>query len=172
MPISNAIPKRTTYFMGLFCLRQPSQFSRATALPEWREGCSGKGEVDEAASDPDGVPFDIPMHGLGLFSCRRAAWPGLNYRFRGSGGEEGCIHEKFRQRGGRVLCVLFLRRAHRISPPKRHPYPNLWLDRIRNYIIGFREIGWNTAPLNSTSNHILAISPPAESSPKSGQIPM
>ena len=55
---------------------------------------------DPRGADPTAPGFDIPMHGLGLFACRRAAWPGFHPKFRGFGGEEGYIHEKFRQCGG------------------------------------------------------------------------
>ena len=70
-----------------------------------------------AAADIDAAPFDIPMQGLGLFACRRAAWPGFNPEFRGFGGEEGYIHEKFRRAGGRTLCLPFLRWMHRFARP-------------------------------------------------------
>ena len=52
------------------------------------------------ADDPDAPPFEIPMQGMGLFACRRAAWPGFNQAFRGFGGEEWYIHEKFRRADG------------------------------------------------------------------------
>ncbi len=115
--------------------------------PGWRSGMYGRWEVDEAAADAETPPFEIPMQGLGLFACRRAAWPGFNPLFHGFGGEEGYIHEKFRLRGGRVLCAPFLRWVHRFNRPMGIPYRNVWEDRIRNYFIGFREIGWDTAPI-------------------------
>jgi hypothetical protein len=115
--------------------------------PEWREGMYGTWQTDPAGADPDLPPFEIPMQGLGLFACRRAAWPGFNPRFRGFGGEEGYIHEKFRRRGGRVLCLPFLRWLHRFERPFGAAYPNRWEDRIRNYLIGFGELGWDTAPV-------------------------
>jgi hypothetical protein len=46
-----------------------------------------------------------------------------------------------------VLCLPFLRWMHRFSRPMGVPYPNRWEDRIRNYLIGFGELGWNTAPI-------------------------
>ena len=57
----------------------------------------------------DAEPFEIPMHGLGLFACRKEAWPGFNPRLSGFGGEEGYLHQKIRNRGGRVYCMPFLR---------------------------------------------------------------
>lgn len=115
--------------------------------PEWRAGMYGAWQADPAGADADQPPFEIPMQGLGLFACRRSAWPGFNPRFRGFGAEEGYIHEKFRRRGGKVLCLPFLRWMHRFNRPLGTPYPNLWEDRIRNYLIGFRELGWDTAPV-------------------------
>ena len=45
------------------------------------------------------------MQGLGLFACRGEAWPGINPRFRGFGGEEGYLHEKVRQNGA-ASCAI------------------------------------------------------------------
>jgi hypothetical protein len=113
--------------------------------PGWQAGMYGTWDVNPAGADPDQPPFEIPMQGLGLFACRRAAWPSFNPAFRGFGGEEGYIHEKFRQRGGRALCLPFLRWMHRFNRPLGTPYANQWEDRVRNYLIGFRELGWDTA---------------------------
>jgi hypothetical protein len=115
--------------------------------PEWRGGMYGCWSADERGKEPDADPFDIPMQGMGLFACRKAAWPGFNPKFRGFGGEEGYIHEKFRQRGGRTLCLPFLRWMHRFNRPLGVPYPNTWEDRIRNYVIGFRELGLGTGQI-------------------------
>jgi len=115
--------------------------------PEWRSGMYGVWEKSAAGVDIDAAPFDIPMQGLGLFACRRAAWPGFNPEFRGFGGEEGYIHEKFRRAGGRTLCLPFLRWMHRFARPLGTPYLNRWEDRLRNYLIAFRELGLDTAPV-------------------------
>ena len=115
--------------------------------PEWRGGMYGIWATSDAGTDPDKPPFEITMQGLGVFACRREAWPGFNPAFRGFGGEEGYIHEKFRQRGGRALCLPSLQWMHRFGRPMGVPYPNRWEDRIRNYLIGFRELGWDPAPI-------------------------
>lgn len=114
----------------------------------WRNGMFGLWDNDPAGADPDGPPFAIPLHGLGVFACRRGAWPGFNPAFRGFGGEEGYIHERFRQAGGRTLCLPSLRWLHRFGRPMGTRYPNKWEDRIRNYLIGFDEIGWDTAEMH------------------------
>lgn len=115
--------------------------------PEWWQGTFGTWGRDEAGCDPEAPPFDIPLQGLGLYACRRAAWPGYNPMFRGFGGEEGYIHEKFRQAGGRTLCLPFLRWLHRFGRPLGVPYKVSWHDRVRNYLIGFEELGWSTEPV-------------------------
>jgi len=109
--------------------------------PGWSEGMFGTWGTDPRASDPDSEPFEIPMQGLGLFACARDAWPGFNPRFSGFGGEEGYIHEKFRQAGGRTLCLPFLRWLHRFNRPMGTRYSVNWDDRIRNYLIGRDELG-------------------------------
>jgi len=112
---------------------------------EWREGMYGVWDYDNRAAA--GEPFEIPMQGLGLFACRRDAWPGFHPEFKGFGGEEGYIHEKFRQQGGRTLCLPFLRWLHRFERPFGVRYPLNWEDRIWNYWIGFSELGLETGPI-------------------------
>jgi hypothetical protein len=123
--------------------------------PAWSSGMYGCWDMDERGKDPDAPPFDIPMQGMGLFACRRSVWPGFNARFRGFGGEEGYIHEKFRQSGARTLCLPFLRWMHRFRRPMGIPYSNRWEDRVRNYLIGFRELGLSTAELERHYREIL-----------------
>ncbi len=113
--------------------------------PVWGAAMYGQWARDERVAEPAGAPFEIGMQGLGLFACRREAWPGLNPRFRGFGGEEGYLHEKVRQAGGRVLCHPALGWAHRFTRPAGAPYHPSWEDRLRNYLIGWSEIGWDTA---------------------------
>lgn len=86
-------------------------------------------------------PFEIQAQGLGIFSCKLSSWPGFNPKFRKFGGEEGYIHEKFRQRGGKALCLPFLKWNHRFDRPNGVPYPIDTLSKVRNYIIGFQELG-------------------------------
>jgi Coenzyme PQQ synthesis protein D (PqqD) len=123
--------------------------------PTWGAGMFGQWDRDPRLDEPDGRPFEIPMQGLGLFACRREAWPGLNPRLRGFGGEEGYLHEKFRQRGGRVLCHPQLGWLHRFSRPAGQSYPNIWEDRIRNYYTAWSEIGWDLAPIRSHFRELL-----------------
>lgn len=120
-------------------LRDPHAMATHFA-PRWGSDCM----YGQWACDPryaQAEPFDIPMQGLGLFSMRRAAWPGFNPEFRGFGGEEGYIHEKVRQRGGRTLCLPALKWVHRFARPGGVPYPCTLEDKLRNYILGWSELG-------------------------------
>jgi hypothetical protein len=103
--------------------------------------------TDPRGSDPDGEPFEIPMQGLGAFSCRTDAWPGFHPGFRGFGGEEGYVHEKFRRAGQRCLCLPWLRWVHRFGRPRGTPYPLLVEDKLRNYLLGHLELGLDPAPV-------------------------
>ena len=86
-------------------------------------------------------PYEIYMHGMGLFACRRDAWPGFNPEFRGFGGEEGYIHEKVRQHGGKVLCLPWLKWLHYFRLGTPIPYTPLRDDQRHNYEVGFTELG-------------------------------
>jgi hypothetical protein len=95
------------------------------------------------------------MQGMGLFACRKDAWLGFNPRFVGFASEEGYIHEKYRQQGRRTLCLPFLRWIHRFARPNGVPYTNRYEDRLRNYIIGFRELGWNDEPITRHFREVM-----------------
>jgi hypothetical protein len=109
--------------------------------PVWRAGMYGVWATDPRGLDPDAPPFEIPMQGLGVFGCRRAAWPGFNPRLRGFGGEEGYLHEKIRRAGGRTLCLPFLGWLHRFNRPFGPRYAVSLEDRVRNYLLVHDELG-------------------------------
>jgi hypothetical protein len=115
--------------------------------PVWRQGIFGYWGFDPRGEDPAARPFEIPMQGLGIFVCRRAAWPGINPRLAGFGVEGGYIHEKIRRTGGKTLCLPFLRWMHRFQRPLGAPYLATWEDKIRNYVIIFNELGRDLQPL-------------------------
>ena len=100
----------------------------------------GTWQTDKRGINKDNPPFDIPSQGCGLMVCRKDAWVGFNPAFRGFGGEEGYIHEKFRQAGGRTVCFPFVRWNHRFGRPNGIKYPLNYDDRIRNYYLGFQEL--------------------------------
>lgn len=108
---------------------------------KWSGHMWGTWATDKRGMDINGSPFEIPAQGMGLFSCRKDSWLGFNREFRGFGGEEGYIHEKYRKHGRKTLCVPFLRWLHRFGRPDGVPYVNNLRDRFRNYMIGFSELG-------------------------------
>ncbi len=115
--------------------------------PVWRAGMYGVWARDPRAVDPAAPAFDIPMQGLGVFGCRGAAWPGLNPRLSGFGGEEGYLHEKVRRAGGRTLCLPFLGWVHRFGRPFGPRYTVCLEDRVRNYLLVHDELGLDPTPV-------------------------
>ena len=115
--------------------------------PIWRNDAWGIWALDERGKDPQSEPFEIWQQGMGLFSSRKESWVGFHPEFRGFGGCESYIMEKVRRNGNRVLCCPWLRWTHRFSRQGGAPYPVNRHDRIRNYLIGFRELGLPTAPV-------------------------
>lgn len=114
---------------------------------EWDCQMFGKWETDERGSNPANEPFEIPMQGLGVFSCRKSAWLGFSKNFKGFGCEEFYIAEKFRRAGKKVLCAPFLRWNHRFARPDKIPYPTSVKDKYQNYISGFMELGLDLSPV-------------------------
>lgn len=107
--------------------------------PVWRDSMYGIWGSDKKKYDL-GQPFEIPMMGLGLFACKTSEWRGFNEKFKGFGGEEGYIHEKFRIAGGKCICIPNLKWSHRFGRPNKPSYPNFLEDRLWNYFIGWLEV--------------------------------
>jgi hypothetical protein len=87
-----------------------------------------------------GQPFEIPMQGMGLLAFERNAWKGINPNFKGFGGEEGYIAEKFRSWGGKNICLPQLKWNHRFGRPNGVKYRLTLEDRVWNYFIGWLEL--------------------------------
>jgi len=107
--------------------------------PVWGKWMYGRWATDKEGLTGD-KPFEIPMQGLGLFSCETKNWLGFSDLFQGFGGEEGYIHEKFRRHGGKAICIPQLKWVHRFGRPERPPYPLKAEDRVWNYFIGWLEV--------------------------------
>jgi len=116
--------------------------------PVWQGGMWGVWATDLRARWSESEPFEVPACGLGAFACRKADWPGFHPLARGFGGEECYIHEKFRRRGGKTLCLPGFRVVHRFHDQTRPTaYPNRLVDRARNYLLEFMELGLDPAPI-------------------------
>lgn len=113
----------------------------------WRSQMWGIWATDERGKNPDNEPFEIPAQGLGCFACRKDSWLGFNPKFRGFGGEEGYIHEKYRRAGKKAMCLPFLRWIHRFGRPNGIKYPLLMEYKVKNYFIGFSEVGMDLKPI-------------------------
>lgn len=107
--------------------------------PGWGSSMYGSWDTDQESYEK-GEPFEIKMQGMGVFSCKTSEWPGFSPYFKGFGGEEGYIQEKFRQRGGKCLCLPQLRWVHRFGRPNGIPYRNILEDRAWNYLVGWLEL--------------------------------
>ena len=124
--------------------------------PVWRDNMFGTWASDKRGNDKDNDPFEIEMHGLGIFACRTKAWLGFNEKFVGFGGEEGYIHKKFKAAGHQTWCLPFLRWIHRFNRPLGVKYPLITEERIRNYLIGHRELG---LPFDEIISHFKETQP-------------
>lgn len=101
----------------------------------WRSEAWGTWARDEELFEPDAPPKEVPMQGLGLFSCRKDAYPGFHPAQQGFGCAEAVFAEKFRKRGDKVLCLPFLRWKHRFFRFGGPPYPVYRIDKVANYLI-------------------------------------
>ncbi len=94
-------------------------------------------------------PFEIPAMGCGFFAVHRDSWLGFNPEFRGFGGEEWYIQEKYRQAGRKAYCVPGCKWRHRFNDlsGKVPEYPLTVFNKVRNYCIGHRELGLPLEPI-------------------------
>jgi len=116
--------------------------------PVWRDHMWGIWGTNPRGFSTLAPEFDIPMMGLGQFAMLRESWPGFNPRFRQFGGEEGYLHEKVRQRGGRTVCLPALRWAHLMADPAaKKEFPLSCEGKVWNYLVGFMELGLDTEPI-------------------------
>ena len=123
---------------------------------KWGSYMWGQWQTDPKGLDENSPPFEIPAQGLGLYTCRTDSWLGYNKHFRGFGGEENYIHEKYRQHGKKTICLPFLRWMHRFNRPNGIPYTNDLKQRFKNYIIGHIELSLDMTNLKEHYKSILS----------------
>jgi hypothetical protein len=104
----------------------------------WGGGMLGQWALDKEKLTTNEA-FDIESQGTGCFAAQKEHWLGYNPMFKGFGGEEYYIHEKYRKNGYRAVCLPEFKWWHRFDRVKP-PYPINYSDRIHNYIIGFTEL--------------------------------
>jgi hypothetical protein len=100
-----------------------------------------------AGMDSNDPPFEIPAQGLGLFCSSKEHWLGFNPDFRMFGGEECYIHRKYRAAGRQALCLPFLKWVHRFGRVGGPKYPLTMEGKVRNYILGYKELGLDPEPI-------------------------
>ena len=129
--------------------------------PVWRGEMFGIWATDEGlvSEEAEWNPREIGMHGLGLFSCRKSSWLGFNQKFTGFGGGEGYIHQKYRNAGRTTRLLPFLKWVHRFPRTHAIQFPCTRYHKIRNYIIGWTEVG---LPLQPIFDHFRPITPQDE----------
>jgi glycosyltransferase involved in cell wall biosynthesis len=129
-----------------------NDFSRyaITWLPEWRANMWGTWDWIPATEAMPITQNEIWGMGAGFFACRRDAWLGFNPAFRGFGGETGYIQEKYRKAGRRVWCYPNMQWVHYFcNTGRKIPFPVHMAERVRNYLIGFEEIGLDTMQIEN-----------------------
>jgi len=109
------------------------------------------------AADDD--TLEIPGQGLGCFAVWRNAWPGFIPQASGFGGEELCIHELYRKRGGKAECLAGFYWWHRFFRGQSDipPYSSPVWERIRNYVLWFSVLRYD---LQSVEQHFVTSQNP------------
>ena len=128
------------------CVAEDGRLHGTHQRPQWGGGSWGIWSHDPRGEDPSGKPFEVWQQGMGLFSCRKDAWPGFHPDMSGFGGCETYIAESFRINGGKVLCCPWLRWYHRFLNPDGYKDPRTEDDKRRNYEIGFMGLGLPVPP--------------------------
>jgi glycosyltransferase involved in cell wall biosynthesis len=117
-------------------------------LPEWRAQMWGIWGKELFINELPSERFEIWGMGAGFFAVRRDSWLGFNEEFRGFGGETGYIQEKYRKHGRKVWCYPNMIWQHFFANGGRKiTYPLHMYDRVRNYLIGFNELGLDIEPI-------------------------
>lgn len=99
--------------------------------------------------DGEGEAFEVGAHGTGLICCRKDDWCGFPEGMYGFGAEEWVIHERWRQKtSGKVMCAPWLRWTHRFLRPDGPKYVLSRFEKVRNFVVGFRDIGWSLDPIH------------------------
>ena len=152
-------PESNDLYHGAMLYDQLEKHGPVTHMePVWRGNMLGTWACNDKGKNKNSEPFEIPMHGCGIFATRTESWLGFNEKFTGFGGEEGYIHEKYKQDDRKIWCLPFLRWIHRFNRPRGVPYPLIVEERIRNYLIGHKELGLPYDDLiehfNETQPHI------------------
>lgn len=116
--------------------------------PEWRGEMFGIWASDERVKT--NISFEVPGMGMGCFCVNTKFWPGFHKDFRGFGGEELYINEKYKKLGGKSICLSNLKWWHEFAKMD-YAMPTIE-EKIMNYIIGWRDLD---KPLDDIYNNFV-----------------
>jgi hypothetical protein len=80
--------------------------------------------------------FEVPAQGCGSFMAQRRTWLAFHRQWRGFGGEEFYIAEKYRAAGRRVLCVGDMPWWHDYDGGPKLNYTRAVQNTVRNVVLG------------------------------------
>lgn len=145
-----ARPLSCDLFHGLL-LRENGNFGATELLPVWCEKGQfyGKWHLNNVVHTDCITPFKIHMSGLGLFMCATKHWLGLSKHTVGWGGEEGYIHQKYKNAGRDVYCLPWLQWIHRFARPDGVPFSLAKEERVYNYAVCWKEVGLDMEELRA-----------------------
>lgn len=115
---------------------------RATGCKPWMETAAPNDTIE------------IPGQGLGCFAVWRENWLGFHESANGFGGEELCVHELYRQNGGKAVCLAAFQWWHRFyrTGDGGAPYAAENWRKVRNYVLWFQRLG---LPLDDVREHFV-----------------
>ena len=116
--------------------------------PVWRNQMWGRWGSDPRGQDPRGEPFEIPMQGLGVFSCLQTVPGSAFIPHFGALGEKKATFMKSSGRladavsvcPGCVGCIALAGLAGVM-------YPLMVEEKLRNYVLGHAELGLDLVPV-------------------------
>lgn len=116
------------------------EISHTEMTSEWSGGMMGKWHNRFAKTAVTDQPFEIFGHGGALFCVDRVNWPGYHPDTKGFGGEEGIIQEIYRDRGGKALCLPFIKWTHSFNSSKTISHVVKSSDKFTNYLLNISKL--------------------------------
>ena len=110
----------------------------------WRSGMWGVWGATETIPPKD--EKEVGIFATALLGCRKDSWLGFPEKARGFGGQPGVIHKKYEKAGRKTIILPFLIWAHNFHR-QCGIYPTVSGGVIRNYLLGFKEIGLDPEPI-------------------------
>lgn len=130
-PGTNDLYQGPCWRTDLYNEKGEALFTGTHLEPRWSGGMFGVwGNDPKALGD---TPYEIEANGMGLFSCRKEAWPGFDPDSRGFGVEEFTTHAKFKNRGDKTTLLPWLLWWHLFDHVEEAAPPTRNIDRVATY---------------------------------------